>query len=151
MGIQDRYKSRKLDQLISFSFFAHPNVLFYHIPVFVIDIFFSLLILAAGSLVVLAKVCGQNVLHILTDLFMLRFFDKTCVLNLFPKQLALPETEPSAWQVKKARRLCTVLVLIVLILIRFDREDWQCGRRNSFVINETYFVPLFQFYTGYSF
>ena len=46
------------DQIISYSFFAHPNVLFYHIPVFVIDIFFSLLILAAGSLVVLAKVCG---------------------------------------------------------------------------------------------
>ena len=62
----------------------------YHIPVFVIDTFFSLLILAASSLAALAKVCGQNVLHILTDLFMLRFFDKTCVLNLFPKQLALP-------------------------------------------------------------
>ena len=60
MGIQDRYKSRKLDQLISFSFFAHPNVLFYHIPVFVIDIFFSLLILAAGSLVVLAKGSFKN-------------------------------------------------------------------------------------------
>ena len=124
MGIQDRYKSPRLGQLISLSFFAHPNVLFYHIPVFVIDIFFSLLILAAGSLVVLAKVCGQNVLHILTDLFMLRFFDKTCVLNLFPKQLALPQTEPSAWQVKKARRLCTMLVSIIFSLLRFGREYW---------------------------
>ena len=45
---------------------------------FVIKTFFSLFITEAER--------RQNVLHILTDLFMLWFFDKTCVLNLFSSE-----------------------------------------------------------------